>query len=155
MLVGTSSSIPFIFNWDTTLEQNVAFTLQSKAYDTANNVGASQVVTVTVNNKVDPGDIIAPVVNITYPLNNNYVPKKSIVTISANASDNIGVTKVEFKVNGVLVCTDNTQSYTCNWKVPPRSGVGYRIQAIGYDTKGNIGYFNIGGYFKIELDPKN
>ena len=140
VLIGTDTSNPFIFNWDTVQEQNGIHTLQSRAYDIVNNVGVSQMITVTVNNKVDPGDTIAPVVMITYPQNNNYVPKKSTVTITANASDNIGVTKAEFTINGNLVCTDTTLNYSCNWKVPPRSGIRYAILMKAYDAKGNIGY---------------
>ncbi|CAG0965823.1 Thermophilic serine proteinase [Methanosarcinales archaeon] len=139
VLVGTDTSSPFVFNWDTTQEQNGIYTLQSKAYDTADNVGISQAIAVTVNNNIDPGDAVAPVVMITYPLN-NYVQKKSTVTITASASDNVGVTKVDFTVNGILVCTDTTANYTCNWKVPAKPGRQYMIQIKAYDARGNIGY---------------
>lgn len=140
VLVGSDTSSPYSFSWDTTREQNGMYSLQSKAYDTANNVGASQVITVTVNNNLYPGDTLAPVVMITNPLNNSYVPKKSTVTITASASDNVGVTKVEFTVNGGLTCTDTTATYTCNWKVPAKAGGRYLIQAKAYDATGNIGY---------------
>jgi len=61
------------------------------------------------------------------------------VTINASASDDSGVTKVEFTVNDILVCTDTTENYTCNWKVPAKPGGLYRIQTRAYDAKGNVG----------------
>ncbi len=57
----------------------------------------------------------------------------------ASASDNVGIVKVEFYVNGQLQCSDTTQTYTCNWNVPGKSGGTYLLQAKAYDAQGNKG----------------
>ena len=137
VLVGTKTSAPFTFSWDTTQEENGQYSLQSKAYDASGNVGTSPLITVDVENS-DP-DTIAPAVSITSPLDQGTVPRKSTVTITASADDNTGVTKVEFYVNGVLECTDTTDSYTCSWKVVAKPNVTYRLQAMAYDANGNVG----------------
>ena len=137
VLVGTKTSTPFTFSWDTTHEENGQYSLQSKAYDASGNVGTSSLITVDVENS-DP-DTIAPAVSITSPLDQGTVPRKSTVTITASASDNTGVTKVEFYVNGVLECTDTTDSYTYSWKVVAKPNVVYRLQAKAYDATGNVG----------------
>jgi hypothetical protein len=84
-----------------------------------------------------------PAVTLITPLNGASVARKSTVTIGANAGDDFGVTKVEFYVNGSLVCTDNTGSYTCAWKVPAVSGRSYQLQAKAYDTAGKVGSSSI------------
>jgi len=61
------------------------------------------------------------------------------VTLTASASDNLGVTRVEFYVNSVLKCTDTSSPYTCTWKVPKTVGVTYSLQAKAYDAPGNAG----------------
>jgi hypothetical protein len=51
----------------------------------------------------------------------------------------MGVTRVDFYVNGSLQCTDTTASYSCNWRVPARKNKSYGIQAKAYDAAGNVG----------------
>ncbi len=136
ILVDAKTSSPFTFAWDTTKVTNGDHTLQSKAYDAANNAGASAVVTVTVSNA--NSDNTAPTVSITSPLNGVNVPRRSTVTITASASDNVGVTKVEFYVNGALQCSGTGK--TCNWNVPGKPDATYSLQAKAYDAAGNVGY---------------
>jgi glucose/arabinose dehydrogenase len=83
------------------------------------------------------GDNIAPQVSITNPVDHATVARKSNVTLSANASDNVGVTRVEFYVNGALQCTDTSAAYSCNWKVPNPPNRTYQIQARAFDQAGN------------------
>ncbi len=85
-------------------------------------------------------DTIPPSVSITSPTNGNTVSTKTTVTITASASDNVGgtgVAKVEFYVNGVLLCTDTTAAYACLWSVPAKPKVTYTLQAKAYDKSGN------------------
>lgn len=88
---------------------------------------------------VNVTDTTSPTVNITYPTNGGTVPKNKSIIITANASDNIGVTKVEFYVNNSLICSDTTSAYSCSWKVPAKPKVTYTITAKAYDAAGNIG----------------
>ena len=59
--------------------------------------------------------------------------------IQASASDNVGVTKVEFYVNQALICTVTTAPYNCSWNVPSGPGVRYQLQSKAYDQQGNVG----------------
>jgi glucose/arabinose dehydrogenase len=83
------------------------------------------------------GDNIAPTVSITNPLNGAIVARKSTITITATASDNVGVTRVEFLVNGTLKCTDTTAPYSCSWKVPNTPNQTFQLHASAFDLAGN------------------
>jgi glucose/arabinose dehydrogenase len=85
------------------------------------------------------GDTTPPTVSITNPANNATVARKSTVTITATASDNVGVTRVEFSINNVLQCADTTAPYSCNWTVPNTRNVIYQLQARAFDQAGNPG----------------
>ena len=85
------------------------------------------------------GDNIAPSVSITSPANGAIVARKANVTIAATASDNVGVTRVEFSVNGALQCTDTTAPYSCVWRVPGAMNKTYQLQARAFDQAGNVG----------------
>jgi chitinase len=87
---------------------------------------------------VPGGDTAPPTVAITSPVGGASVAKKSTVAISAEASDNVSVTKVEFYINGQLTCSDTAASYTCAWKVPAAPGRTYQLQAKAYDAQGNV-----------------
>jgi len=82
-------------------------------------------------------DSIPPTVSIDSPSNGANVARKTSVTIAASASDNIGVARVEFLVNGTLQCTDVSTPYTCNWRVPAPPNKTYQIQARVFDQAGN------------------
>ena len=83
------------------------------------------------------GDNIPPTVSITNPANGAIVARKSTVTIAANATDNVGVTRVEFRVNGTLQCTDAVAPYSCAWRVPAAMNKTYQLQAGAFDQAGN------------------
>ena len=85
------------------------------------------------------GDNTAPTVSITSPANGATIARKSNVTITATASDNVGVTRVEFFVNGALQCTDTSAPYSCVWRVPAAMNKPYQLQARAFDLAGNQG----------------
>jgi len=85
-----------------------------------------------------PIDTTLPTVSITYPLNGAAVAKGTTITISATATDNIAVQRVEFYVGSTLKCPpDYSYPYTCNWRVPKMINKQYTITAKAYDTSGN------------------
>lgn len=83
------------------------------------------------------GDTIAPTVSITNPADGTNVARKATITITASASDNVGVTRVEFLVSGLLQCTDTTAPYSCNWRVPNTPNKTFQLQARAFDLAGN------------------
>jgi len=85
------------------------------------------------------GDNIAPTVSITNPANGAIVARKSTITIAATATDNVGVTRVDFLVNGALQCSDTTAPYNCAWRVPGAMNKTHQLQARAFDQAGNSG----------------
>ena len=95
--------------------------------------------TYTAVYSASPADTTPPTVSITNPAQGATVARKSTITLSATATDNVGVVSVEFYVNGSLQCTDTSAAYTCNWRVPNQPNRSYQIQARAYDQAGNSG----------------
>src|SRR5258705_9157242 len=106
--MSTSSSATASFLWDTTQSLNASYNLQIIAYDAAGNFGTSAAVTVSVQNAVP--DTTPPAVQITSPAAGNTL--SGIALVSINASDAVGVTKVEYYVNGGLAGTSFTSPWT-------------------------------------------
>ncbi len=57
--------------------------------------------------------------------------------VAATASDNVGVTQVEFRVDGTLVGTDATAPYAATWNATGATPGSHAIQARAYDAAGN------------------
>ena len=83
-------------------------------------------------------DTTPPTVTLTAPINGAILSPKSIVTLTAAASDNKGVAFVSFYVNGSLTCADGTAPYSCALNVPPGNKT-YQLQAKASDAAGNVG----------------
>ena len=132
-LKATDTASPYSYAWDTRTAANGSYTLTAKAYDAAGNVGQAGNVVVTVNNP----DTTAPTVSVTAPANNATV--SGTATVTATASDNIGVTKVEFYLNGVLKATDTAGPYSYAWDTRTAANGSYTLIARAYDAAGNVG----------------
>ncbi|HJV21361.1 MAG TPA: M4 family metallopeptidase, partial [Holophagaceae bacterium] len=61
------------------------------------------------------------------------------ITFSATASDNVGVTKVEFYVDGVLKGTDTTSPYSMTLDSTTLANGSHTLTAKAYDAAGNVG----------------
>jgi hypothetical protein len=95
--------------------------------------------TSTTTSTTLPLDTTPPSASITSPANGATVLRKSVVAIEAQATDNAGVTRVEFFVNGSIVCSGSTGPYSCSWSVPGVRNREYRLQTQAYDASGNVG----------------
>lgn len=85
-----------------------------------------------------PAETIPPTVSITSPANNATVVRNSNITISADATDNVAVSRVEFYVDNSLKCTDSVSGYSCTTKIGGKPGASHTIRAKAYDTSGNF-----------------
>jgi hypothetical protein len=86
--------------------------------------------------KVTIPDTTPPTVAITYPTNGGAVPVNTSVSVTADATDDIKVTKVQFRRNGSLVCTDSAAPYSCLMKTGAmNASITYQAQA--YDAVGH------------------
>jgi hypothetical protein len=61
------------------------------------------------------------------------------ITLSATATDNVGVTKVEFYIDGALVGTDTTSPYSVTYNSALLANGTHSLVAKAYDAAGNIG----------------
>lgn len=61
------------------------------------------------------------------------------VTLSASASDNVGVTKVEFYVDGALKATDTSSPYSASLDSTTLADGSHSLVAKAYDAAGNVG----------------
>ena len=80
-------------------------------------------------------DTTAPTVSITAPLNGSTVA--GTVNIDASAADNIGVTKVEFNIDGGPATADTTAPYSYSWNSSGVSDGTHVITATAFDAAGN------------------
>jgi len=83
------------------------------------------------------GDTQAPTVSITAPLNGATV--SGTVSVTATASDNVGVTKVEFYLDGALQSTDTTSPYAWSWDTTSTTNASHSLTAKAYDAALNVG----------------
>jgi hypothetical protein len=94
VLVGTATVSPYGVTDNVSGVSNGAHSYSAKAYDAANNATTSAGVSVTVNNP----DTTAPVVSLTSPASGSVV--SNTITLTASATDNVGVTSVWFYRDG-------------------------------------------------------
>lgn len=81
-------------------------------------------------------DKTTPTVTITSPQNGASLSGNTKVAIAATASDNIGVTQVQFLVNNIVICTDTAAPYTCDWQTP-KGRKSSDLKAVASDAAGN------------------
>jgi hypothetical protein len=80
-------------------------------------------------------DLSNPTVRVTAPADGATV--SGVITISASASDDVRVEKVDFFVDGVLRAVDRTASYSYSWNSANVPAGTHEIQARAYDIDGN------------------
>lgn len=80
-------------------------------------------------------DITPPTLTLTAPLEGSTV--SGPVAVTANAGDNIGVSKVEFTIDGTLATTDTTSPYGFNWNTLAVANGAHTISATAYDSANN------------------
>jgi hypothetical protein len=124
---------------------------RSATYDAVNNViialGVADgwnspglwVLRLTDTSTSTPSDTTLPTVSITAPTSGATVSGSS-VAVSANASDNIGIVGVQFKLDGAnLGAEDTTSPYSITWNTTSASNGSHALTAVARDAAGNIG----------------
>jgi hypothetical protein len=136
LVASNTNATSLTYSWNTTAVANGSHTLQSKAYDAAGNIGSSATITVTVSNSAP--DTTPPTTSITAPANGATV--SGTINVTATASDNVGVTKMEIYIDGALK-TSNTSatSLTYSWNTTTASNGAHTITSKAYDAANNVG----------------
>ncbi len=127
------TTAPYSITWDTTQAMNGTHSLTAVARDTSGNLTTSSAVTVTVTNSPDS---TPPTVSITSPAVNATV--SGGVTISALASDNVGIAGLQFKVDGTNLGPEQTgTAYAIFWDTTKVSNGNHTLTAVARDSAGN------------------
>jgi hypothetical protein len=141
-MVGSDSTVPYEFLWDSTTVQNGNATFTAYAYDAAGNTGISSAITVVVDNSPDVVDSEPPIVSIINLIDGDTV--SGTVGIMVNAGDNVGVTQLSLYVDNALACSNvDTTSLSCNWNTRKENPGSHTMRAIASDAAGNSGQTTI------------
>ncbi len=85
-----------------------------------------------------PSDLVPPTVSITNPPGAKTYTNAQTVTLSASATDNVGVVSVWFYDGSTLKGTDTNAAYTYNWSFTAADGGPHIWTARAYDGAGNV-----------------
>jgi len=81
------------------------------------------------------GDTTAPVATITSPAAGATV--SGTISIQANASDNVGVTRVDFLVDGAVLSSDTTSPYSASWNTTGAANGTHALTVRAFDAANN------------------
>jgi hypothetical protein len=126
---------PYRMTWNTSGVSNGTRAIRAVARDAAGNVATSQAVNVTLNST--SVDTTAPTVSLTAPAAGATIT--GTVAVSASASDNVGVTSVQFTLNSVnLGSPDTTAPYSISWSTLGAANGQHELRAVARDGAGNV-----------------
>ncbi|WP_224249512.1 Ig-like domain-containing protein [Hyalangium gracile] len=125
----TDTTAPYGLSWDTKTATNGSHTLTARATDRNGNIATSQAVSVTVDNA-------APTVAITSPAPGATVA--GLVSLQANTTDDTGVARVDFFVDGVLLASDSTAPFSVSWDSGSWMNGSHALSAKAYDGVNNV-----------------
>ncbi len=132
----TAGPSNYTYDWDISALSNGTYTLKAIAYNTQNTSFESAEISVIVNKSGDA----EPTVSITNPANGDTV--RLTANITADASDNVGISKVEFYVDDILVNTENVSpsetphSYAYTWDATTVEDGERVIKVVAFDSIG-------------------
>ncbi|MEP7011476.1 MAG: Ig-like domain-containing protein [Acidobacteriota bacterium] len=130
--LGGDMTVPYSVNWNAAAVANGPHSVRAQAYDACGNSTSSPLRTIQVL-----GETSAPTAILTSPAPNSQL--RGTVSIQAAASDNVGVAKVDFYLDGVVLATDTTAPFSINWNTANTTAGAHSLLAKAYDTAGNSG----------------
>ena len=133
-LGGEDTSAPYQASWDTTTASNGSHTLRATARDAAGNASSSPV-TISVNNASTLSDTTAPTVTLSSPSADTIAT--GTMLLSATASDNVGVTAVQFTLNDVSLGEPVRAPFQLSWVTSTVPDGAYTLKAVARDAAGN------------------
>src|SRR5437667_385861 len=125
------TTAPYSVSWNTTTASNGSNTLTAVARDSLGMLWTSDPVTVTVFNDTTP-----PSVSITSPASGTIVG--GTISVTASASDNVGVVGVQFLLDGLNTGAEATAApYSAPWDTTTASRSPHTLTAVARDAAGN------------------
>ena len=141
--MGTDTSAPYSYQWNTTLMSNGAHSLTAIARDAAGNSSSASI---TVNVSNNPFDSSPPTVVITSPSSGSRISVS--VAVNVMASDNVAVSKVQLYVDGALISTSTSAPFSTKWNSKKFAVGAHTLQCKVYDAAGNVGYSQVVTVYK-------
>ncbi|PYE53169.1 Ig-like domain-containing protein [Deinococcus yavapaiensis] len=137
-LLATDTTNPYQTSFNVTSAQNGTLAFTAKAYDAAGNVTTSTTRNVTVNIPTAPPrpDTTPPTVDLTAP--SATITSADTYTLTARATDDVGVTRVEFYRGATLLETDSTTPYEASFAITSADNGTLTFTAKAYDAAGNV-----------------
>lgn len=140
--VGVDSVAPYAFSWDSAAVPDGATTLTAYAYDAAGNSTSRSVSVTVANTKAADStkatvDTVAPKASISNPVSGTTVSGN--VSISASATDDVGVTGLRLYINNKLVSSSTGASLSYRWNTSKIAAGAYSIVLEAMDAAGNRG----------------
>ncbi|WP_375764763.1 Ig-like domain-containing protein [Archangium gephyra] len=128
-LLGTDTSWPYSFAWNSLTVVGGSHTLTARATDSQGNVATSTPVSVLVDNA-------APAVALTSPASGATL--SGVLSLQADATDDVGVTRVEFLMDGALVGSDTTAPFGLDWDSGATADGSHTLTARAYDATNKV-----------------
>ena len=129
--IGIDDTAPYELVWDSSTAANGSRVVSATAFDPSGN-NATDTVTVTVDNPIDAVD---PVVSVTAP--GDGATLTGDVTVAADASDDVAVSRVEFFVDAASIGSDDTAPYEMVWNTATAANGSRVVSATAFDPSGN------------------
>lgn len=127
---------PYGISLDSTSLGNGAHAIRATASDSAGNSAYAEI-TVSVDNQVPPPDTTAPQVSISNPSDGASV--SGTVTVTAAASDDVGVSGVTFYAGGAPLGTELTAApYAVSWNTTSLANGSVPLTAVARDAAGHV-----------------
>lgn len=132
-VVANDKTSPYSVSWDSRLAANGAVTYSVRALDFGGNEALSATHQLDVFNDNNP-----PTVSFTQPPSPTEGAQVSgFVALEAAATDDMGVVRVDFLVNGSVVGTASTEPYSINWNSLLNADGAASVVAKAFDAAGN------------------
>jgi Big-like domain-containing protein/purple acid phosphatase-like protein/calcineurin-like phosphoesterase family protein len=129
------TTAPYEGSWNTTTASSGNHSITAVARDAAGNTTTSTPVVVNVDNTPAP-DTTPPGVSMSAPQNG--VAVKATIPVGANATDNVGVAGVQFRLDGAnLGAEDASAPYSIGWDTATATEGSHSLTAIARDAAGN------------------
>ncbi len=132
-LLASDTTSPYSTTVSLTSASNGTRSYTARASDAAGNVRTSAAVTVTVD--IPAADTTPPTVSLTSSATS--VTAATTLTLSATASDNVGVARVEFRDGATLLATDTSAPFGTTVSLTSAQNGTRTYTARAYDAAGN------------------
>ena len=126
---GSDSTAPYSLSFNSTTLTNGTHSLTARAVDAAGNATTSSAASFSVNNTTP--DTTPPTVSASV------TGTSGTITLNATASDNVGVTSVEFFIDGVTRGSDTTSPYSLSFNSTTLANGSHSLTARAVDAAGN------------------